>query len=258
MNRMITLLVVAAGSLWAQNRYTVSSELAAGPGTPTVVVLRDNEAGVEAAVAPSEGGELSSYRVRLKVNGWTEFLYHARDYSPGPGFKGKGPLLWPVVGAQFPVGTTPETSCGPGTYKIEGKTYPMPCHGFAKSLAWREVKRSADSSGARVTVELRDSELTRPSYPFGFRLTATYEIAAGHLTIDYLVSAEALNTSEMVFSIGNHIAFNLPFAKDPTTTLRLQAVAGGAIRRRQTMPVPLLPEWPFGYRSARPRTRTLE
>ncbi len=213
MNRMITLLVVAAGSLWAQNRYTVSSELAAGPGTPTVVVLRDNEAGVEAAVAPSEGGELSSYRVRLKVNGWTEFLYHARDYSPGPGFKGKGPLLWPVVGAQFPVGTTPETSCGPGTYKIEGKTYPMPCHGFAKSLAWREVKRSADSSGARVTVELRDSELTRPSYPFGFRLTATYEIAAGHLTIDYLVSAEALNTSEMVFSIGNHIAFNLPFVK---------------------------------------------
>ena len=76
----------------AQSRYTITDEASAGPGTPQVVVLHDNVAGVEAAVTPSEGGELSSYRVKLKGD-WTEFLYHARDYSDGPGFKGKGPLL---------------------------------------------------------------------------------------------------------------------------------------------------------------------
>ena len=85
----------AAQCLTAQTPYTITD------------VLRDTIAGVEAAIAPSEGGELSSYRVKLKEE-WTEFLYHARDYSDGPGFKGKGgPLLWPAVGAQYPVGTVP-------------------------------------------------------------------------------------------------------------------------------------------------------
>ena len=237
-------LFLAALSVPAQTRYTITDEPAAGPGTPQVVVLRDNVAGVEAAVAPSEGGELSSYRAKV-MGEWTEFLYHARDYSPGPGFKGKGPLLWPAVGAQYPVGTVPETSCGPGTYPLAGKTYPMPCHGFARNLPWKQVKRSADSSGARVTVELRESELTLPSYPFAFTLAATYEISAGHLTIDYTVTAGTSNTSEMIFSIGNHIAFSLPFVKGsdpkkmtletPSTTQLLrtpQGVLSGEVKPR--------------------------
>ena len=212
MKHILRSLLLAA-PLFAQNRYSIADQLAAGPGTPGVVVLRDSQAGVEAAVAPSEGGELASYRVKTKKHGWIEFLNHARDYSPGPGFKGKGPLLWPVVGAQYPVGTIPEASCGPGTYPFGGKTYPMPCHGFAKLLPWKEIKRSADASGARVTLELRDSEQTRPSYPFGFQVTATYEISGGNLTIDYVVNSAGSNTSEMIFSIGNHIAFNVPFVK---------------------------------------------
>jgi gluconolactonase len=208
----LTGLALSVVSLSAQTRYTISDEPAAGPGTPPVVVLRDNTAGVEAAVAPSEGGELASYRVKVKGE-WSEFLYHARDYSAGPGFKGKGPLLWPAVGAQYPVGTVPETSCGPGPYKVGDKTYTMPCHGFARTLPWKEVKRSADKSGARVTVELRESESTLAAYPFAFQLDATYELAGGHLTIDYDVVSAKSNTSEMFFSIGNHIAFKLPFVR---------------------------------------------
>ncbi len=196
----------------AQSRYSVSDESAAGPGSPRVVVLRDNVAGVEAAVTPSEGGELSSYRVKLRGQ-WIELLYHARDYSPGPGFKGKAPLLWPAVGAQYPVGTIPETSCGEGTYQVAGKNYSMPCHGFARSLPWSEVKRSADNSGARVIVELRDSARTQPLYPFAFLLDASYELSGGHLTINYTVASDRSNAEPMIFSIGNHIAFNIPFVK---------------------------------------------
>lgn len=216
--RSFIILPLTILCLQAQDRYTVTEELAAGPGTPRVVVLHDNVAGVEAAVAPSEGGELSSFRARVKGE-WTEFLYHARDYSPGPGFKGKGPLLWPALGAQYPVGTIPAASCGPGTYPLAGKIYSMPCHGFAKNLPWKETGRAADKSGARVTVQLRESELTLPSYPFAFRLDATYEISSGHLTIDYTVVSGESNKDEMIFSIGNHIAFNLPFVKgtDPRT-----------------------------------------
>src|SRR3954452_25332605 len=136
-SRLSVCVLLAAMLLPAQTRYTVSDEPAAGPDSPSVFVLRDMVAGIEAAVAPSQGGELASYRVRVKGE-WTEFLYHARDYS-SPGFAGKGPLLWPAVGAQYPVGTIPATSCGPGTWVSEGKTYGMPCHGFAKSLDWKEV-----------------------------------------------------------------------------------------------------------------------
>ncbi len=196
----------------AQNRYSISDENAAGPGSPLVVVLRDNVAGVEAAVAPSEGGELSSYRVHLKGR-WIELLYHARDYSPGPGFKGKAPLLWPAVGGQYPLGTVPASTCGDGSYRLAGKIYPMPCHGFARSLPWKEVSRSASATGAQVTLELRDSDRTRAMYPFAFQLDATYELAGGRLTINYTVASDRSNTEPMIFSIGNHIAFQLPFVK---------------------------------------------
>ena len=208
----LKILAVAVLPCIAQSRYSILDEAAAGPGSPQVVVLRDTVAGVEVAVAPSEGGELSSYRV--KRNGeWIEMLYHARDYSPGPGFKGKAPLLWPAVGAQYPVGTIPEASCGEGTYPLAGRKYAMPCHGFAKGLPWREVKRAADGSGARVTVQLRDSERTRLMYPFAFTLDASYELAGGHLTINYTVTSVKTNAELMPFSIGNHIAFVIPFVK---------------------------------------------
>jgi galactose mutarotase-like enzyme len=61
------------------------------------VVLRDTVGGLEAAVAPSQGGELSSFRVKFKGE-WVELLYHARDYTDTKGFQGKGPVLWPAVG----------------------------------------------------------------------------------------------------------------------------------------------------------------
>ncbi|HUS05433.1 MAG TPA: SMP-30/gluconolactonase/LRE family protein [Bryobacteraceae bacterium] len=210
--RFLAAIVFISVCGLAQTRYSVADEPAAGPGSPRVVVLRDQAAGVEAAVTPSEGGELSSYRVKFQGQ-WIELLYHARDYSPGPGFKGKAPLLWPAVGAQYPVGTIPETSCGEGTYAVAGKSYPMPCHGFARSLPWNEVKRSADNSGARVTVQLRDSARTRPLYPFAFQLDASYTLSGGHLTIDYTVASDRSNAEPMKFSIGNHIAFNIPFVK---------------------------------------------
>jgi gluconolactonase len=195
---------------FSQDRYTVSEEDASTPGSPRVVVLRDTIAGVEAAVAPSEGGELSSYRVQFKGQ-WVELLYHARDYSPGPGFKGKGPLLWPAVGAQYPVGTIPKASCGDGTYTVSGKVYPMPCHGFARTLPWTAISKSADKRGASVTVELRDSDRTRQYYPFAFQVDATYQVTGGHLTVDYSVTSDSSNTEPMPFSIGNHIAFKTPF-----------------------------------------------
>src|ERR1700728_2667950 len=200
MTRVFTLLLLclAVPRGFSQGRYTVSDEDAAGPGTPKVVVLRDAVAGIEAAVAPPQGGELSSFRVKFKGN-WVELLYHARDYTHPQGFQGKGPVLWPAVGVQFPLGQFPESTCGDGSYPLDGKTYPMPCHGFARNLPWTEVKRSVDNQGASVTVELRDSDRTRPFYPFAFQLDATFSLSGGLLTIDYPVKSGAANTQPIIF-----------------------------------------------------------
>jgi galactose mutarotase-like enzyme len=215
----IALAVVSAFTA-APARYTIAREPADGPGSPHVVVLRDHAAGVVAAVAPSEGGELSSLRVRFR-GAWVELLYRAREYGPAPGWRGKAPLLWPAVGGQYPLGTIPESACADGSYLAGGRSYPMPCHGFAKSLAWEEIAASADPRGARVAVELRDSAWTRERYPFGFRLRAVYELAGGRLAITYTVSAAGANTGPMPFSIGNHVTFRLPFLEgtDPADML---------------------------------------
>jgi gluconolactonase len=224
-NRFLYTAVILGACLAAQDglgqsRYSITDEDASGPGSPRVVVLHDAVTGAEAAVAPSEGGELSSYKVKYKGQ-LVEMLYHARDYEHTSGFQGKGPLLWPAVGAQYPTDTVPKQSCGIGTYMAAGKIYPMPCHGFARTMPWKEVSREADSHSARVTVELTDSDATRKYYPYAFHLDAIFELIDGHLTVNYVVKSDASNTEPLPFSIGNHIAFKLPFlpGTDPAKML---------------------------------------
>src|SRR5581483_3697448 len=205
-----TCVTQAAGG---QGRYAVTDEDAMGAGSPRVVVLHDHVAGAEVAIAPSEGGELSSFKVTWHGQP-IELLYNARNYaSPPQVFHGRGPLLWPAVGAQYPVNTIPKESCGMGSYTVAGRSYPMPCHGFAKGMPFREISRSADAHGARVTVELQDSDATRKYYPFAFHLDATYQLADGNLTVDYVVKSDQSNSEPMPFSIGNHLGFNVPLVK---------------------------------------------
>jgi galactose mutarotase-like enzyme len=194
----------------AAPRYEVTMDLAAGPGSPAIVVLHDHQAQVEAAVAPSEGGELTSVRVQHQGQ-WVEMIYRARDYAAQEGFRGKASTLFPAVGGQYLPGTTPKTSCEDGEYAVGGKTYSIPCHGFARNFPWELVSSSADKKGARVTVRLRDSEKTRAAYPFGFALTATYTLQNGSVSIAYQLAASAKNTRPMVYSIGNHVGFRVPF-----------------------------------------------
>jgi gluconolactonase len=209
----LALFLVVGPHALAQARYSITDADSQGPGSPRIIVLHDNVAGSEAAVTPSQGGELSSFKI-TRDGQQIELIYNALNYSAPPNaFRGRGPLLWPAVGAQYPVNTIPAQSCGMGTYPIDGRTYPMPCHGFAKDVPWQEVSRNADAHCARVTVELRDSDATRKYYPFAFKLDAIFELANGALTIDYVVNSDASNAGPMPFSIGNHLGFNIPLVK---------------------------------------------
>jgi len=217
---LLALVTGWSGAATPQDRYSTSREAARGADSPRVIVLRDNTAGLEAAIAPSQGGELTSLRVRFNGT-WVELLYRARDYGPDTGFRGKASFLWPAVGGQYAVGTIPASSCGDGSYPVGDRRYPMPCHGFAKDAPWKESGSSVDARGARATVELRDSAESRANYPFGFLVRATYEISGGRLSIAYAVSSAGNNTGPMPFSIGNHVALRIPFVEktDPAAML---------------------------------------
>jgi galactose mutarotase-like enzyme len=196
-------------------RYVCVEEPAAGPGSPPVWVLRDEAAGIEAAVAESQGGELASLRIRIGGR-WIEMLYKARDYVSQEGWRGKAPWLWPATGRNF----DPEAPGGLG-YRWRGRHYPMPLHGFVREMAWRRLEAGAGEEGAWVTAFVADSEETQKYYPFLFRLTAAYQLAAERLRMTLTVAASPKNRGSMFFSAGNHITFRVPFLEgsDPRRML---------------------------------------
>ena len=162
---------------------------------------------------PSQGGELSSFKV-TRDGQMIELLYNARNYNPPPGtFHGRAPLLWPAVGAQYPVDTVPKESCGMGSYKVGGQQLSHALPRLRQRHALDEVSRSADARGARVTVEFRDSDATRKYYPFAFRLDATFELANGPSPSTTWSTPMRPTANPMPFSIGNHLAFKIPLVK---------------------------------------------
>ena len=195
-------------------RFVVERAASVDASAVPLLVLRDERAGIEAAVAPSKGGELSGLAVR-RNGSWVETLYRARDYSPVDGFRGKGPWLWPATGRNFPPDLEARRRDGErfdnGAWEHGGARRPMPVHGFAQNAAWSIVEGPvADGGGVRVVLGFEDDERTLEWYPFGFRAAVEYVLAGGRLEMRYGVAADETNREPMFFSIGNHIAFAAP------------------------------------------------
>lgn len=106
------------------------------------------------------------------------------------------PVLFPIVGA-----------LKDDEYQLDGKTYHMTRHGFARDLDFTVINHE-DSS---VDLELRDNETTHAKYPYAFRLVLSYKLDGHELSVGYHV--ENPSDSEMYFSIGAHPAFNIPMAQ---------------------------------------------
>lgn len=110
-------------------------------------------------------------------------------------WNGSAPILFPIVGG-----------LKQDTYRIDGQSYSLPAHGCVRKKEWSLVASSGDSA----TFETTSGPDTRDIYPYEFVLRATFDLRLTGLSVTY----EVLNESdgEMLFSIGSHPAFNLPFA----------------------------------------------
>lgn len=136
------------------------------------------------------GGELISFR----LNG-EERIHQGENCVDENGkvyWKRHSPVLFPIVGKLKRNQTL-----------INGKTYELTQHGFARDMEFEPVTK-LDNFHSYV---LKSNKKTYERYPYDFELYTTYRLDENKLTTIYKV----INTGneELPFSIGGHPAFKI-------------------------------------------------
>ena len=136
------------------------------------------------------GGELLSY----KLDG-VEKIHQGQECIDAYGkvyWKRHFPVLFPIVGKLKQNRTI-----------INGRTYEMPQHGFARDMEFEPITK-LDNFHSYV---LRSNPSTMVKYPFEFSLYITYRTDGNKLTTIYKVVNDGDNN--MPFGIGGHPAFKI-------------------------------------------------
>ena len=137
------------------------------------------------AVAQTKGGEL----VSLQDGDGLEYIWQG-----DPAFwTGQNPILFPIVG-----------SLKDGRVDINGQSYEMGRHGFARGMEFSPVEQGDDF----VTLELRETQETLERYPFPFSLKVTHRLLEDGFSTTFTVTNTG--TTSMPFCIGAHTAIRCP------------------------------------------------
>lgn len=179
-------------------------------------------AGALTAAVLAKGAELCSL---TRADG-RELIWVA-----GERWAAHAPLLFPIVG-----------ELRDHSLVVDGRSYTLERHGFARRLVFEWVARSE----AGCTLAITDTAETRAHYPFPFRLEVTYALDAEGLR----VAMTAINTgaTPLPCSLGFHPGFNWPLDGGTKEDYRIefgaaeedtvgQLDAAGLVARR--VPTPL-------------------
>ena len=104
-------------------------------------------------------------------------------------WSGHAPVLFPIAGKI--------------KVKIDGITYPLLQHGFARRREFEFVSRSDN----KITFKLSSDEETLKLFPYHFDLYISYEINDSEIKLIYEVKNTGDNT--MYYSLGTHTSFSL-------------------------------------------------
>ncbi|SEO86532.1 aldose 1-epimerase family protein [Propionispora vibrioides] len=138
------------------------------------------------ACIKSLGAELCS--LQLKQNG-TEYIWQA-----DPGYWGRhAPVLFPIVGQLIN-----------NQYELDGQTYQLSQHGFARDMEFEIVLQNSQKAVFRLLFNSKTLE----KYPGKFELFIIYTLQDDVLSIEYKVINQDDKT--IYFSIGAHPAFRCP------------------------------------------------
>lgn len=128
------------------------------------------------------GAELTSLRCDGREYLWNGDAAYWNRHSP---------VLFPVVGKPYN-----------NELHIDGKSYPMKQHGFARDSEFEQVE---SERGIRFRMKEADR---RDIYPYRFGLEVNYIIQGNALWVCWYV--ENLDNRDMYYQIGAHPAFLLP------------------------------------------------
>ncbi len=160
------------------------------PGQNQPYILSDETTQSMVVVVPKRGGIVTDWRTQDQK---IFYMDKERFADPSLSVRGGIPLLFPICG------NLPED-----TYTLDGESYKLKQHGFARTLPW-EVTQQSTENGASITVTLRSSDETRAVYPFHFELNYTYILRGNTLEMRY--SHTNLSQKPMPFSTGIHPYF---------------------------------------------------
>ena len=135
-----------------------------------VFTIASPDGAARADVVPELGGIVSSLRLG---DGRERLFRHGGFWDPASTeTRGGIPPLFPICGRLLANGT-------PGLYRVGGRPYRLPIHGFAMRRPW-EVADISRSDALRL--RLADSEETRAIYPFAFDLELIYSVSVEGLS----------------------------------------------------------------------------
>ena len=156
------------------------------------VVLRDEATQTQLDVVPERGGIATRWAI---ADAEIFYLDTERFANPEMSVRGGNPILFPICG------NLPDD-----TYSLDGKTYQLKQHGFARTLPWQVVEQSTDGH-ASVTLMLESNADTRSHYPFDCQLRFTYTLEGNTLTL----LQQVINQSDasMPCGIGLHPYFHV-------------------------------------------------
>lgn len=134
------------------------------------------------------GAELAS--IQSKQDG-TEYMWEA-----DPQYWGRhSSILFPIVGKVFE-----------NKYQVNGKTYSLNQHGFARNLPFEVLEQQTSS----IRLALKYNQESLLIYPYRFRFIASYELKDREVSISYQV--ENIDKQSIYFSVGAHPAFRVPLS----------------------------------------------
>ena len=152
------------------------------PDTPALVRIANDHLAAEIDLF---GAELHSLRDE-----------HGRDlqWNGDPAWwTGRAPVLFPIVGA-----------VAGDVIRVDGRSYPMAKHGFARRKPWALIAQD----DAAVVLRLEADDQTRAAYPFEFRLDLRFAIERTALTMTATLSNPG--SVPLPASFGFHPALRWP------------------------------------------------
>ena len=150
-------------------------------------ILKNDVAVVEIKKA---GAEIVSFKSLVND---TEYVWDGNENIWGS----HAPVLFPLVCAVVN-----------NEIRVDGKTYEIGNHGFAKFSDFEVVEANDTTAVFKLTY----SEKTLAMYPYKFNLFITYTLNGNKLETKYKV--ENADDKEIYFQLGTHPAFNCPLDKD--------------------------------------------